>query len=387
MSNDLALVEKTIAILEQVNWAAYGNHQAADYLAYVQGQHADEISLMDGLLSEFLEQVLGFTLHRDLLPQITSKTTGKRPDYIPDDAHLHPFVFDAKGTDTTDLGQHYDQIARYMRAKGLRYGVLSNMRDLAVYTLQSDQPEAGFSFSFRRLYQDYQQGPTAVLQVQNTKRFLDFAHRFRRRKLDQAGKVQAIIDARHGPQDAQLDLDDLVRRLHDVVAALHDDVRQQRAALPQTLYYDNDRKERIALEIDAVVHEIDSGAPERKVKAATLKKLLVANADTTDGRAADRYFYRVAYFAMTRIMLARVWEDIGFIKQALYDGGFEHWYEYYNAEIQRVLNQAFHFAKERYTWLYGADNNYTWYTPSEAALVDVLYDFSRFDFRALDADV
>ncbi|MEA3341852.1 MAG: N-6 DNA methylase, partial [Chloroflexota bacterium] len=387
MSNDLALVEKTIAILEQVNWAAYSNHQAADYLAYVQGQHADEISLMDGLLNEFLEQVLGFTLHQDLLPQITSKPTGKRPDYVPDDVHLHPFIFDAKGTDTTDLGQHYDQIARYMRAKGLRYGILSNMRDLAVYTLQSAQPEVDFSFSFRQLYQDHQQGPAAVLQARNTKHFLDFVHRFRRRELDQAGKVQSIIDARHGPQAAQLDLDELVRRLHNTVTVFHDDVRLQRDVPPQIYHYNYERRERIALEIDAIAHEIDSGAPERKIKAATLKTLLDADAGTTDGRATDRYFYRVAYFAMTRILLARVWEDIGFIDQTLYDGGFERWYEYYNAEIRRILSQAFHFANERYTWLYGTENNYTWYTPSETVLVDVLYDFSRFDFRALNADV
>ena len=381
------IIEQTIAILNGVNWAAYGDHQVTNYLAYVQGQHSDEIGLMDRLLGEFLEQVLGFTLHQDLHPQMTAKTTGKRPDYIPDNTHLHSFVFDAKGSDTTDLGQHYDQIAGYMRSKGLRYGVLVNMRNLAVYTSQSDQPEADYSFSFRQLYQDYKQDRTAALEAQNTKRFLAFVRRFRRRELDRAGKVQAIIDARHGPHDAELDLDELVRYLHEVVAVLHEDARQQRAALPQALRYGNERKERIALEIDAIAREIDPAMPEREVKGATLKMLLSATADTTDGQATDRYLYRVAYFAMTRVLLARVWEDIGFIKQALYDGGFEQWYGYYNAEIQRVLRQAFHFAQERYSWLYGVENNYTWYTPSEQALVDVLYDFSRFDFRHLDADV
>jgi len=387
MSDNLALVEKTIALLEQVNWTAYGDHHAVDYLTYEQAPHGDEASLMADLLVEFLEQVLGFTLHRDLLPQITNPTIGKRPDYIPDDTHLHPFVFDAKGTNTTDLGPHYDQIASYMRANRLRYGVLSNMRELAVYTLQSTRPAADYSFSFCQLYQDYQQFPTTMLQFPNTQRFGNFAQRFQRRKLNQAGKVHAISDARHSSQDIPLDLDELVRRLHSIMAVLHDDVRQQRRDLPQLLRYATERQARIALEIDAISHEIDVGAPERQIKAATLKTLLGAHADTTEGQATERYFYRVAYFAMTRILLARVWEDIGFIKQSLYDGGFAHWYAYYNAEICRVLSQAFHFAKERYTWLYGAENNYTWYTPSEAVLVDVLYDFSRFDFRALDADV
>lgn len=387
MSNDLQIIEKAINILNDVNWVAYGDHQATDYSAYIQGQHSDEISLMDRLLGEFLEQVLGFTLHRDLHPQMTARTTGKRPDYIPDDTHLHPFVFDAKGTDTTDLGQYYDQIAGYMRSKGLRYGVLANMRHLAVYTLHSRQPEADYSFSFRKLYQDYQQDPTAALEALNTKRFLAFVQRFRRRQLDRAGKVQAIIDARHGPHDAELDLDDLVRRLHEIVAVLHEDVRQQRAALPQALRYNKERKERIALEIDAIAREVDPATPEREVKAATLKTLLSAADDTTDGQATDRYLYRGAYFAMTRVLLARVWEDIGFIEQTLYDGGFEKWYQDRNRQICDVLDMAFHFAGKRYSWLYGVENNYTWYTPSEEALVDVLYDFSRFDFRHLDADV
>ncbi|TEU18194.1 MAG: hypothetical protein E3J21_06555 [Anaerolineales bacterium] len=387
MSDDLQIIEKAVNILNDVNWAAYGDHQATDYLAYIQGQHSDEIGLMDRLLGEFLEQLLGFTLHQDLHPQMTAKTTGKCPDYIPDDTHLHPFVFDAKGSDTTDLGQHYDQIAGYMRSKGLRYGVLTNMRDLAVYALHSRQPEADYCFSFRQLYQDYQQDPTAALEAQNTKHFLAFVHRFQRRELDRAAKIQAIIDARHGLHDAELDLDDLVRRLHEIVAVLHEDARQQRKYPPERYKYILERQQQIALEIDTIAREIAPDLPERKIKAATLKTLLGAAGDTTDGQATDRYLYRVAYFAMTRILLARVWEDIGFIDQALYDGGFERLYEWLGNQVQRVLSQAFFFASERYSWLYGLENNYTWYIPSEDVLIDVLYDFSRFDFRHLDADV
>ena len=387
MSDELRIIEKTFNILNKVNWAAYGDHEATDYLAYIQGEHGDEISLMDGLLGEFLEQVLSFTLHKDLLPQMTTKATGERPDYIPDDTHLHPFVFDAKGTDTTDLDEHYDQITRYMRSRRVRYGVLANMRDLAVYTLHSRQREGDYSFSFSKLYEDYQRNPTDALGPSNTKRFLSFVQRFRRRELDEAGKIQAIIDARHGPHDAALDLDELVRGLHEIVAVLREDVRQQRGTLPQRLHYKNDRKEIIALEIDTIAREIDPAMPAREVKANTIKLLLGAPNNTTDGQASDRYFYRVAYFAMTRVLLARIWEDIGFIEQTLYDGGFEKWYQDLHQQICEVLDIAFLFAGKRYSWLYGVENNYTWYTPSEGALVDVLYDFSRFDFRHLDADV
>jgi len=387
MSNNKQRIEKTVSILDKVSWTAYGDHRAADYLTYIQGQHSDESSLMDHLLGEFLEHVLSFRLNQDLHPQMAAKTTGQRPDYIPDDTHLHPFVFDAKGSDTTDLGRYHDQIAGYMHSKGLRYGVLANMRDLAVYSLGSCQPEVDCSFSFCQLYQDYKYDPAAALATLNTQRFLAFVERFQRRELDRTGKVQAIIDARHGTHDAELDLDDLVRRLHRIVAALHENVRRQRT-YPLELYkYMLERQEQIALEIDTIAREIDPNLPERKVKAATLNTLLSADDDTPDGQATDRYLYRVAYFAMTRILLARVWEDIGFIEQTLYDGGFQLWYERLKNQIQRVLNQAFFFANEQYSWLYGVENNYTWYAPSEEVLTDALYDFSCFDFRHLDADV
>ncbi|MFH1927237.1 MAG: hypothetical protein ABIK79_03545 [Chloroflexota bacterium] len=104
MYNHLQIIETTVSILNNVNWAAYGDHQATDYLAYICGRHGDEAILMDRLLGEFLEQVLGFSLNQDLHLQMVTKTTGKRPDYIPYDTHLHPFIFDAKGTDTADRG-------------------------------------------------------------------------------------------------------------------------------------------------------------------------------------------------------------------------------------------------------------------------------------------
>jgi len=213
------------------------------------------------------------------------------------------------------------------------------------------------------------------------------SEQFKRRELNQQGKIQAISEARHGPHDAELDLDQLVRRLHTIVENLHDDVRQQRLFPLQILRHSTDRKERIALEIDAIAREINPTTPDREIKAETLKTFLGASDTTPDGQATDRYFYQVAYFTMTRILLVRVWEDIGFIDQTLYDGGFKQWYEHYNQQIQSILGQAFHFARQHLSWLYGVENNYNWYTPSESVLIDVLYDLSRFDFKRLDADV
>jgi len=49
---------------------------------------------------------LGFKFGKTIA---TQESTVGRPDYIPVDTRTHPFVFDAKGTDTQDLSWHYPQ--------------------------------------------------------------------------------------------------------------------------------------------------------------------------------------------------------------------------------------------------------------------------------------
>lgn len=71
----------------------------------------------------------------------------------------------------------------------------------------------------------------------------------------------------------------------------------------------------------------------------------------------------------------------------LYDGGFHHWYEHLDADLQRILREAFAHGHERYHWLYGADNNYDWYRPRDEALVEVLYNLVPVPLGKLDADV
>lgn len=71
----------------------------------------------------------------------------------------------------------------------------------------------------------------------------------------------------------------------------------------------------------------------------------------------------------------------------LYDGGFDHWYERLDRNLQEVLRRAFADGRERYGWLYGPDNNYDWYRPRDEALVDVLYALVPVPLGKLDADV
>ena len=49
-------------------------------------------------------------------------------------------------------------------------------------------------------------------------------------------------------------------------------------------------------------------------------------------KASDVFFYRIGYFTMTRLLLVRAWEDIGFVDQTLYNGGLAKWYQTFNKE-------------------------------------------------------
>ena len=52
-----------------------------------------------------------------------------------------------------------------------------------------------------------------------------------------------------------------------------------------------------------------------------------------------------------------------------------------------MLDRAFAEGLQRYQWLYGTDNNYNWYHPTDEGLVDVLYALMPFPLGRLDADV
>ena len=104
-------------------------------------------------------------------------------------------------------------------------------------------------------------------------------------------------------------------------------------------------------------------------------------------RAWRQYLLRVAYLALTRILLYRAWEDVQFVESYLYDGGFDEAYVQLSEDVERVLDEAFHHGADQYRELFSADSNYAWYRPREQTLVDVLYLLAPQPLGKLDADV
>lgn len=385
MKKALDIIKKTVQIFDQVSYKNYSDGKAKTYFEYMEGYRADEDKLISPiLLRKFLEEILGFKLGATMATQ-ESKAVGK-PDYVSVDTRTHPFVFDAKGTDTQYLSQHYPQIKKYIESQGLKYGILTNMRDLDVYTSEEKKEKEEYNFNFINLYQDYKQNPIACLEEENTKHFLNFIETFSYTSLTKEEKIERIAKAKPWSGKEELDTRLLTDKLRHVVSILHNDVKQQKSELISIAEVGKVSAVFIAYEIENISSQI-SGREIMEVNSRTFSEIMNASDETSYVKGRDAFFRRVAYFAMTRLLLARVWEDIGFIEQSLYNGGFAKWYENFNREIRRVLHYAFDLSAERYPWLFNVNNNYSWYDPSDDALIESLYELSNFYLGKLDQDI
>lgn len=385
MKKYLEIIKKTIKILDSVSYKNYSNGKDKTYLEYMKGSRADEDKLISPILfRKFLESILGFELGKNITTQ--ELKVGSKPDYIPTDTHTHPFVFDAKGTDTCKLSQHHPQIKRYIQSQGLKYGILTNMSDLDVYTSEKKKEIEEYNFNFVELYRDFKEDLVRCLEKENTKRFLRFVEKFSYIELTIEKKIERIAKAKSWTGEEEINVKSLTDQLRHIVNTLHDDIKEKKSELVSMFEAGRVSGENIADEIEEISAQI-SGREKEKLTPETFDKIMQADDTTLYGKARNAFFHRVAYFAMTRILLARVWEDIGFIEQSLYDGGFAKWYENFNREIKRVLNYAFELSEERYPWLFNTNNNYSWYKPSDDALIDSLYELSNFYLGKLDQDI
>lgn len=385
---EIDIIKRVVSVLNSVDYARYSDGRSKNYLEYATGAWKDERKLIAPIIfPKFLEQVLGFSLGENIGTQETASEGRDIPDYIPVDTRTHPFVFDCKGMDTDNLSKWYPQIKRYLEGQGLRYGILTNMRDLDVYTLESEQEIEAFNFNFVQLYKDYKENLSNILEKENTKHFLKFAERFKHISLTIDEKFKRIAEAKPWTGKETLNIDLLTKRLRHVVEYIHEDETLNKEALTLLKESDPDRAKSIVQEIELIASEIERGREVREASIEAFQEIIIAHPKSLLGRALDIFFYRVGYFTMTRLLLVRAWEDIGFIDQSLYDGGLAKWYENFNKEIRRVLKYAFGLAAERYKWLFNVDNNYSWYEPSDNTLIEVLYELSNFNLGKLNQDV
>ena len=110
-------------------------------------------------------------------------------------------------TKSQDLSVHYGEKSKYLGIHGSQYLILVNMRDLAVFTLDSPQPLKEYSFSFYKLYQDFQENPKDTLKKENTHRFFRFIARFQYCELSLEEKLERVKAAKPWTGEEELDVE------------------------------------------------------------------------------------------------------------------------------------------------------------------------------------
>ena len=355
------------------------------YGDYVQakGDRADEELLTEPVLALIIEKVLGFPTDT-YFPQLGK--SGLKPDFTPIDLIAHPFVLDAKSSDQ-DLRSHEPQIRRYITQRSLDYGILFNLREFRVYRQETAGYDETLSFPLLPLWQ-VARGEAIV--GPELEAFESFSEHFSYRRLGLDEKVAYIRAQRPWAvrlaerEPVEVDVEFLVEQLRRLSSLLAEDAGAQPERLEEAVVLNPGRERRRLDELRVLALDIEPGTDLNALPDD------LRTWRTTEGlsvRVWRQYLLRVSYLALTRILLYRAWEDVQFVEDFLHDGGFDVAYERLSRSVRKVLNEAFLHGAERYRWLFGADNNYDWYRPREAALVEVLYSLAPVPLGKLDADV
>ena len=366
--------------------ALRGAKTFAEYLV-APGDRADEEQIVEPIFRDLIRDSLGFPVGQ-MFEQLSRD--GSKPDFTPLDLVAHPFVLDAKST-TTGLGPHEAQIRRYMNERALSYGVLFNLRELRVYKGGEHGHAADLSFPILPLW-SWVRGETIgePPEIATFLRFCDsFAYRERglAQMIGEIRRRESWTKRQSSADKVVVDVEYLVARLKKLSVDLQDDAGVQAADLDfaQSYAWSAARERKLLGELQMLALDLAPGT-----KLDDLPQSFDAWRGSTDvlpRRVWRQYLMRVAYLALARVLLYRSWEDVGFVEEYLFDGGFGHWYDKYDKDLRRVLDEAFLHGRNEYRWLFGDDNNYDWYRPSDKALVDVLYALVPVPLGRLDADV
>lgn len=357
---------------------------AADLGAYLANgaRQDDEELLTEEILREVIERVLGFPPDA-YFPQLSK--SGLKPDFTPMDLIAHPFVLDAKSS-RQRLADHESQIRTYIDQRHLDFGVLFNLGEVRVYRRAAKGHDPSLSFSVEALWRfargEAQAGP-------DLEAFGRFVSQFSYRAVDLAAKIEAIREARpweeRGKDDQlRVDIDLLVEQLRRLSRLLAEDAENQPEALDAHIKLNPDFEERLLAELAAIAQDIRPSTDEKSLPDSVSGYRLGSDFEQ---RVWRQYALRVAQLTLARILLYRAWEDAGFIREQLYDGGFRDVYDELGEKARDVLRSAFAAGAQRYHWLFERQTTYDWYTPREDPLVEILYSFTQFPLDRLDADV
>ncbi len=313
------------------------------------GKVADEEKLTEPLLGSLLEDVLGFG-KGDYFPQLTK--SGLKPDFTPTDLVTHRFVLDAKGS-SESLPAHVAQIRRYVEQRALRYGVLFNGKHMRVYPSGSTAFDRSLSFDLLPLWRASRGEQLPV--GPDFDAFAAFLKSFSHRTLSSAEKIERIRREESWTErlvEAVVDVEFLVEQLRQLADDLARDAGGHLQELHAYVEMSSDRAERLNDELRLLALDIEPG-----IDIDSLPTTIEAwsSGTGTVERVWRQYLLRVAYLSVTRILLYRAWEDVGFVDEMLYDGGFDDAYERLDESVREVLTRAFLLGSGKYKTLFHAE--------------------------------
>lgn len=375
----LAAIQSFAAGLD-VSWKSGRSTSWAKYLAGNPKGNVDEDQLVQPrVFPAFASQVLGFEVGVTLNAEQQAHLS--RPDFTPLDLTTHRFVFEVKGT-SDSLATHDTQVGNYLRRPGgrIRAVALTNMALIRVARLDHDQIVWDAPINLRALIA----AGAAGIQLPDVDRLAKFIAEFSRVILTTDEKLQRIREA--PPWDPELEPSDpgwLTARIGVAVERISTDVAEQTASLVDPRRTTGVQRDAVLANLRQLAVRLDVDNPD----GLSLAAFLAADAKSPVGKTRLQFEAHVAYQYVARMVLSRVWEDLGIVSPAnLYDGEFAKRMDALNG-ILPVLNHAFNAAGVHYRPLFADNPTHSWYLPSESAAIDALYELASAYFGHITSDI
>lgn len=360
----------------QVPWAAYLYRKGA--------RKPDERTVVAPFaFLDFAANLLGWEPGVNLATEISGDEG--RPDFVPADAVTHPFVFEIKGTEGAhsigSSGEHDEQVTRYLRDGGprIRRVVLTNLHGIKVYSLVHGALDLNYSIDLNyvnTLSRDYDAN-------EHANNLLRFFREFKYRSLTGSEKVERIRSASAWSPLEVTNSSWVTSRISSVVSKLTTDA-QARIDRDLSAWARLDANNRAMAITELQTLELRAGADDKALKTSISDYLTSGTQTARDART--QFIQNTAFYVMTRLLLVRVWEDVGLIHQRLIDGGFDKVYKALD-NLEGVVNAAYSEAAGFYPSLFSTANPYVWFRPAESVLIDVLYDLANTYLGELNDDI
>ena len=286
------------------------------------------------------------------------------------------------------LAGHEEQVRRYLiqGRPRIRRVVLSNFVGLKVIELGADSaPRTVLDLDLRVLLAGDE---ATVAELPAARGLLAFFEQFRYRQLSLDEKVEQIRSAPDWNPVVEVTSSHWVSaRLDRVVRTLTQDVESQISdgVLNDQARVGDSERQRVVAELRLLAWRL--GMEWEAANALQLEQFLSARGETSAGKALRQYEAHLAYYASTRLLLVRVWEDLQLLESVLYDGGFDHWMDVFQGDITEVVLRSFQRAQTRYRSLFAQQNSYTWYRPRREALVEAIYELANTYLGQIESDV